>query len=176
MFSAEQYYMNRDNISDAMFAALSSGLQQEVYVRVLLFQLDFVAFSEVLLQKLLSIAVQDQANTQEGYIQQATVYRQQTVSKNIFNVLMCIMIANTQQPNCPKRNSCEPNRSRSSRICNTIGPGSKPDYNSKCEKSWLPAIVPRLGTEYHWSRTLIHLCDQPLAKWFECGISCRAYK
>jgi len=79
-FTMEQYYQDREAISAQMFEALKAGLRIEMNVEVLMFQLRYVTLPNVVIQKLLSIGVQNQTNIREQYIQQSTVIRQQTAS------------------------------------------------------------------------------------------------
>lgn len=79
-FTTSDYYQKRDKIAQTMYQSLKTGLRRDMNVNVSLFQLDYVRLPDILLKKLLSIALQEQTNIQEQYLQQSAVIRQQTIS------------------------------------------------------------------------------------------------
>lgn len=79
-FTMEEYYQKRYEIRNHMFDNLKKILRRDLNVDVIYFQLDYIELPEILITKLLSIAVQNQTNIKEQYIQQASVIRQQTIS------------------------------------------------------------------------------------------------
>ncbi|CAH6421355.1 Hypothetical protein UVM_LOCUS462 [uncultured virus] len=79
-FTMQDYYQNRSEIRAAMFAALATGLREKMHVEAVSFQLDFVKLPGLVLGKLLNIAVQNQTNIREQYVQEAAVVRQETTS------------------------------------------------------------------------------------------------
>jgi len=79
-FTVEDYFQIRDEIQIAMFSNLQAELHSEMNVNVTYFQLDYIELPPILISKLLTIAIQNQTNIKQQYVQEATVIRQQTVA------------------------------------------------------------------------------------------------
>jgi len=79
-FTTEQYYTQRQIVSDALFAGLKTGLEAEINVEVGAFQLKDIVLSTAVASRLLSTVVQDQVNQREAFVQNATVIRKQTTT------------------------------------------------------------------------------------------------
>lgn len=61
-----------------MYAGLKEKLLDEMYVDVVFFQLDYITFPTTMIQRFLQIAIQNQTNTKETFVQQAILIRQET--------------------------------------------------------------------------------------------------
>jgi hypothetical protein len=86
MYSLEDYYQKRDQITTEMTEALTTGLFEKMNVEVVMFQLNFVQLPSVVLQRLLNIGIQSQVNIKESYVQNATIIRQET--KKLVNQIL----------------------------------------------------------------------------------------
>ena len=77
-YELEDYYQQRDNITKSMYDSLKTGLREKMNVNVTFFQLNFVTLPNLVLNRLLNIAVQSQLNLKERYVQEAQIIRQTT--------------------------------------------------------------------------------------------------
>jgi len=78
MFTVEDWYQNKINISNTFFAAIREYLLDTVFVNVTYFELQDVDLGTDVISKLLKDSTQQQLNEKEIYIQQSTLIRKET--------------------------------------------------------------------------------------------------